>query len=710
MNLDHVKFIAAAETDGGAPYFRAEFTLPAAATDAALAICGLGFHEIWLNGHRVGDHQLDPIVTEFDRRSRYVIHDVTRYLKSGKNAIGVILGTGWYNCPTADVWNFDHATWRDRVKFALRLTVDAHEVLTTHPECWKVSCAGPIRQDSIREGECYDARREFGPWSEPGFDDSGWEQAILVSPPGGVLEEQTSPPCRVTRTIEPLRLNRLEGGSRVADFGVNLSGWCRIRVRGKAGSRIELRYGERLHPDGSVDKEHIGKFVLSGENQCDRYILRGEGVEEWAPRFTFHGFQYCQIDGDAELVAVTAEFVHTSFAGIGDFSSSDGELNALNRMVQESYRGNFVGIPFDCPHREKNGWTGDTQLACEAGLCNFDAASSLEQWLDTLVDCQRPNGQLPGIAPTSGWGYNWGAGPAWDAALFVIPETIYLYTGSERSYRKHFDAMLRYLDYAWEMTDNDLAAFGLGDWNHVDNSKIAPVELTSSFYLYTCTRLAAKFATRLGRSGDAAELASRAERMRSAINRRYYNGSGSYAHDEMTALGGALYHEVAPESERQQIADRLAELVRANRYKPYFGILGAKAVPRALADYGHIDTAYRLLTQPEYPGWIHWLRQGATTLWGNWHGEASRNHIMFGDVSAWCFRYLGGLTPDEQHPGFAGHVTLRPNPVPELDWFRMYHDTPAGRIALEWSNLDGDFKVKVTVPEGIQYHLEMPEK
>ena len=423
MNFEPVKWLGSAE-QGGAPYFRCEFDAETVA-GATLAICGLGWYEVCLNGRKVGDHVLDPIVTNYDLRARYVVYDVAAYLKPGRNTVGVVLGTGWYDHVDADVWNFDHAAWRDRCKFALHLRCGGAELVSGEPAGWRCTTAGPITFNSLRNGEYYDARLEMAGWAENGFDDSTWQVPVPLAPPGGVLEEQTSPPCRVMRVIRPVALKRLSPTRAVADFGVNLSGWCRIRVRGKAGDTVELRYGERLFPDGRVDKEHIGKFVLSGENQCDRYTLRGDGVEEWAPRFTFHGFQYCQIDGEPELESVTAEFVHTSFADAGNFESPDAELNALQRAVQESYRGNFVGIPFDCPHREKNGWTGDTQLAAETGLCNFDAASSLEQWLDTLADCQRPSGQLPGIAPACGWGYNWGSGPAWDAAFFVIPELIY---------------------------------------------------------------------------------------------------------------------------------------------------------------------------------------------------------------------------------------------------------------------------------------------
>ena len=706
------KWIAAPETDRGfgsercdsAPHFRREFEYEEKFEHGRVSISGLGFYELYLNGRKVGDRVLDPAVSDYLKHVRFVTLDITDYLRPGRNTVGVILGNGWYNPNTAEVWNFLTAPWRDCPKFALKLEIDGRTVLESD-ETWRVG-KGPIVFNALRNGEFYDARLEVPGWTGDRFDDSAWPHAVRIAPPGGEPVEQKQPPCRVLGTFPAVPTGKFD----VYDTKQNMAGWARITVEGEAGAEVTLRYAERLTPEGDLSAESQDVFVKSGEFQTDRYILKGGGVEIWEPRFTYHGFQFIKatVSGNAAIRKIEARMVGTAFDSVGRITMSEPDLNRLQAMTRWAYRSNYVGIPTDCPHREKNGWTGDTQLACETGLCCFDAATSLEQWLDTLADCQRPSGQLPGIAPTSGWGYNWGSGPAWDAALFVIPETIYLYTGRRRAFETHFGAMLRYLDYAFDRATDDLVCFGLGDWNHVDPARMAPAELTDSFYLYCCTRLAAKFARRLNRP-VAAELEARAARVRDAVNRRYYNGDGSYAHDEMTSLGGALFHGVAPETERAVIAARLDRIVREHRYIPDFGILGSKAVPRALADAGYVETAYRMFTQPEYPGWIHWLRQGATTLWGNWHGEASRNHIMFGDVAAWSFRYLGGLAPDEDAPGFS-KVTLRPNPVPQLEFFNMCHETPCGRIEVRWTNRDGEFRVDAKAPEGVECKLELPEK
>ena len=490
-----------------APYFRREFDFRGGKV-CRRYLCGLGYHELRLNGKKVGDFELAPAPTNYDAHAGYLVYDLSGLLENGRNTIGVILGNGLYNCHTADVWHFDKATWRDYPKLLLELVVDGETVLASD-DSWHVTSDGPITFDGLRNGEHYDARREFPDWDLPGFDDSAWRRAAIVPGPGGVLFEQTAPPCRV-KTLFPMC--RLESGTW--DAGQNIAGRAELVVKGTPGSTVKIQYGDVLNPDGSLYLDDIGRFVGSGEFQTERYTLKGEGVETWHSRFTYHGFRYAvvEITGEAEILSLTAQAIHSDLREIGGFSCSSPDMNALEHCTRWSFLNNFVGIPTDCPHREKNGWTNDTQLASDTGLFHFDLTEAYREWLGTLRDCQRPSGQLPGIAPASGWGYNWGAGPAWDAAFFVIPAAIYLYTGRTEFFRTHFDAMLRYLEYAADRSSGDLADYGLGDWNHVDNSRIAPPELTSSCYIFHCNKLAARFARILGRTADAVMLEARAGR------------------------------------------------------------------------------------------------------------------------------------------------------------------------------------------------------
>jgi alpha-L-rhamnosidase len=375
-----------------APLLRREFRVDSPVAEAVVHVCGLGYCELHLNGGKVGDRVLDPVVTQYDRRVRYTTYDVTSELHQGANAIAAVLGNGWYNCHTTDVWHFDKASWRDYPKLLLQLEITyadgEREVLVSGSD-WRVG-ESPIRFDGLRNGETYDARREMAGWDRPGFDDSAWARAGVVAGPGGELEPQTAPPCRVVETLTPVDVRVLGPGHAVFDLGQNMAGWARLHARGPAGTEVTLRYAEKLAPDGTVDQGNINSFIKSGDCQTDRYTLKGtEGEEVWEPRFTYHGFQYVEVTGypgTPTVESLEGRVVQTDFDRVGTLSTSDPELNRLQDCTLWAYRGNFVGIPTDCPHREKNGWTGDAQLAAETGLMNFAAAPAYREWLATLVD------------------------------------------------------------------------------------------------------------------------------------------------------------------------------------------------------------------------------------------------------------------------------------------------------------------------------------
>ena len=688
-----------------APYLRKVFNYDVNSKDCRLYISGLGYYELYLNGRRVRDHVLDPVVTHYDRRTRYVVYDVTEYLMPGKNVIGVILGNGWYNCHTADVWHFDKASWRDYPKLLLQLECDSGTTLISD-KSWSIS-SGPIVFDGLRNGEKYDARLELGDWLSPEYDDSQWKNAAVVNPPGGILCEQTMPPCKVMGQIFPIKEWDSDKGERVYDFGQNFTGWVKLTVSGASGTELTIRYSE-LIKDNELDQSNINIYILEGDTQTDHYILKGAEQENYEPRFTYHGFRYLSIKGNAQILKIEGQVVHTSFSKIGKINSSNEILNSLQKATVWSYSSNFTGIPTDCPHREKNGWTGDAQLAVETGLFNFSSGTAYKQWLENFRDIQRPSGQLPGIIPSSGWGFNWGSGPAWDSAFIVIAWNVYIFTGDISVITENYERMKLYVDYCSSMAENNLVSFGLGDWCRVDKARAVSSELTSTAYFYLDTMTISKMADLQGNSHDCKKYASLAMSIRSEFNRKFYQGNGVYDNGEMTALAAALYFNLAEDSEKSQIAAQLAKLVIGNNYKADFGILGAKYIPRVLADYGYIDDAFELITQTEFPGWGHWIKQGATTLWENWDGSGSQNHIAFGDISAWAYQYLGGITPSEKYPGFAGYdiKTFFPN---KLEHFFASYDSPHGTIASEWHRNDINvIDLELITPKTSTARLQLP--
>lgn len=696
-----------------APLLRKPFRLEAPVKRAQVRICGLGYHELYINGKKVGTEVLSPVVTQYEQRVAYVDHDVSEYLRVGENVLGVILGNGWYNCHTPTVWEFHYASWRDYPKLLLQLDVtleDGRTLQVVSDPAWKFADSA-ITFDALRNGEHYDARLELPGWAAPDFDDTAWQQAVVVSPPGGVLERQIAPPCRVVETLAPVSSWSVVPGVRVFDLGQNITGWARIGVTGPAGSALTLRYGERLDADRRVDQKHIGVYIKGGEPQTDRYILKeSEAAQCWEPRFTYHGFQYVQVEGPEDVLGgltLEGRVVQTDFPRIGSFESFDPQLNLLHQAAVWSYRGNFVGIPTDCPHREKNGWTADAHLAAEFGLLHFDAVTAYQQWLLALADAQRPSGQLPAIVPTSGWGFNGYSGPAWDSAFLLIPWYIYLYTGDRTAIERHYEAMKRYLDYCARMASGHLVKVGLGDWNHPDRDRMAPVALTTTAYYYVDAVLLARFAGLLGRDDDAMAYKSLAAEIRGAFNRAFYRGNGVYAGGQQTAQACALYQGLVEPTEKAAVVKRLVEAVEATGVRPEFGFLGIKYVTRALAENGQMELAYRLVTQQEYPGWMHWIAQGATTLWEDWAGKDSRNHPSFCDLGAWMIHHLAGVSPDPDRPGFR-HVQIQPHPVSGLDSARATRQTPHGVIRCGWERRDGEVHLEVELPPSVTATLRLP--
>ena len=578
------------------PYFRKEFEWNGGKS-AKIFISGLGYYLLYLNGVRIGDHVLDPIVTRYDIRTRFLEYDVTTFLTQGRNTIAVVLGNGWYNCQTREVWHFDKAPWQDDPKLLFELESDG-KTLVKSDSSWKVFRNGAFRFNQLRNGETYDAGLEIPGWKLNGFDDSQWADTVIVPGPGGIITLQDAPPCKVMKIAPAQKLHDLSDHEFVYDAGVNMTGWGRLTVKGTRGSSVKLIYSERLDVDGKdIDQSHIAKFVLEGDFQTDQYILCGKNSEIWEPSFTYHGFRYIKavVAGNVEILALEACFVRTSFEECAAFESSDPMLNKLCELTKRSYESNFTGIPTDCPHREKNGWTGDAFIAAETGLFFYRSASAYASWLQTIQDCQRPNGQIPGIVPTGGWGYNWGCGPAWDGAFVMIPWYIYLYTGDSTPVRNHYQGIKRYLGYLGTLSENYIVKFGLGDWCHYDDSRKVSAAVTSTGYYYQFARTAAKYAALLEKTDEAEHFRNLAKEIALAFHREFYRGNGIYAKGELTALSCPLYHGLVPDSEKKKVESKLIDLVESENCICDFGILGAKYTPRVLCDIGRADLALKMI-------------------------------------------------------------------------------------------------------------------
>ncbi len=694
------------------PIFRREFQVKPGLARATVYICGVGYYELRLNGRKVGDHALTPTFTRYDRRVLFQGYDVTDRLRPGANCAAVLLGNGFFNQHARAAWDMDRAPWRDHPQlialFRLEYMDGTVETIGTDG-VWRVT-TGPYLFDAIRNGVLYDSRKWPDGWDSAGFDASAWHAAEVVSGPGGDLQWDSGPPVRITRTFRPVRVEPVGENKWLFDAGRNIAGWVRLRVHGVPGGRVRLRYRELRRPDGSLDPRNES-LVFTGPFQTDAFIL-GATEETLEPRFVYHGFRYIEVSGalrPPRLEDMTVCVVGTDFEAAGGFTCSNELINKIQDATLRAYRSNFVGIPTDCPHREKNGWTGDAQLAVETGLFNYDSAPAYARWLEDMGACQAPNGDFPGIVPSGGWGY--GTGPAWDAAFFVIPWQVHAYTGDRRVLLRRYDGMKRYLAFLDERARDGIVRYGLGDWcpplGSAQQHK-CPRDLTSTAYYHRFLQIAASVAEMLGLAADRRRYQQRAQKVRDRFNREFYDPrAGTYAGDTQTSLAAALYFGLVPDGREKQVFARLTAEVEKQKRHIDCGILGAKYVPNVLTDEGRADLAWAMVTQTDFPGWGHWIAQGATTLWEQWGGGGSHNHIMFGDVGAWFYKTLAGVRPDPAAPGFR-HFVLKPEPVGDLREVRAWHRCPYGRIVSEWRRSGDRFAWRVVIPPGTTATVYVP--
>jgi alpha-L-rhamnosidase len=473
---------------------------------------------------------------------------------------------------------------------------------------------------------------------------------------------------------------------------------------------------ENLGEDGDIDQSSnwVPKMIKTDFFQTDTYILKGDGVETYEPRFTYHGFQYVQVTGlpgKATTDMLEGRVMHTDLKRVGSFQCSNELLNKIQLAAIAATVGNYHGMPTDCPHREKSGWTGDAHLSAEQVLLNFEPSAAYTKWLEDFSDCQRLSGALPGIVPTGGWGFNSAAGPAWDSAYIIIPWYLYLYRGDIGILRRHYDGMKRYIEFLATTATDHCIHFGLGDWcppTGGPEGHKTPLEVTSTAYYYSDVRAVAGIASLLGEKRDAKRLESLAEKIKAAARKHYYDRkTGRLTGHSQTSIACFLYQGLVEPDETATFKKMLLDEVAAHNDHIDSGILGTKYVMNILTEFGMADVAYRIAAQEDYPSWGNWIRQGATTLWETWDGTASRNHHMFGDISAWFYKTLAGIMPDPEKPGFR-HVIIKPWPVDDLTYAAGETETPYGFLRSTWRKEEERFTLELTIPPNSSATVHIP--
>ena len=791
------------------PFLRKTFELTKPIKRATLFATARGVYELRLNGSRVSDELLAPGWTDYRIRTQYQAYDVTRQLKRGANAIGAILGDGWFSGHVG--WGKQHHHYGDTPALLTQLEVqytDGTRQIVSSDKTWRGN-VGPIVYSDMLMGEFYDARKVQSNWDTTNFNAAGW-QPVVVAPAilplrgiadvtpqlkaavknnalsivagnniagdpipnmaknlrieysiGGVKRTRTlaenetlqipdagetagkltihratygnlsakqptkpallvgshGPAVRVTQELKPIKITQPKPGTFIFDMGQNMVGVTRLKVRGAAGTRVQLRFAEMLNPDGTA---YTANLRLA--RATDTYICNGNGVETWEPRFTFHGFRYVEVTGfpgTPTLDAITGRFIGSDIPKTGTFNSSSAMVNQLQSNIDWGQRGNFLSVPTDCPQRdERLGWLGDAQVFVRTATYNRDVAGFFEKWLQDVEDAQAPDGGFSDVAPRKVDEAN--GAPAWGDAGVIVPWTVYQAYGDTDVINRHWTAMTRWMNYITEVNPDGLwtqkRANDFGDWLSIGADTPKDV-LATAYYAYDAS-LMARMARATNRTAEAAKYDALFEHIKRAFNAAFVTSTGQVKGQTQTSYLVALRFNLLPTNLRPLAAQHLAADIAAKNNHLSTGFVGVGYLCPVLTDTGHNDVAYKLLLNDTFPSWGFSIKHGATTIWERWDGWTpdkgfqvvamnSFNHYSLGSVGEWLYGHVAGISTDPDHPGFK-RIVIAPHPGPGLTFANASYDSVHGRIVSNWKKEAGQATYDVTIPANTLATVSIP--
>ncbi|MBQ8577226.1 MAG: family 78 glycoside hydrolase catalytic domain [Clostridia bacterium] len=720
-----------------APYLRRVLDVSETPVRAELSVCGLGFYRLWVDGCEKTRGHMSPYISASDDVMDYDVYDLTELLGAGKHVLGFQLGNGMQNCFGGYVWDFEQAAWRSAPKLAVCLELTYADGRTESVEADEtfVWAPSPIIYDDIRQGECYDANLEIPGWNTADFDDSAWKPAVKAECPRGKSVVCAGNPIVETERRSPVAI---KAGTRLTyahseqvdegylyDFGENCAGIPLLRVRGEKGQKISMIFGEYIKADGTFTVDNI-RFVrpeyydMPLYIQRDEYTCRGDGVEEWSPVFTYHGFRYCLVTGITEEQAtedlITYRVMNTDLPERGGFSCSDDTLNALQRMIRISTLANFYHFPTDCPHREKNGWTADAALSTEHALLNLAPENNYYEWMRHIRASMNERGAIPGIVPTGGWGFAWGNGPAWDTILVTLPYMVYRYRGDKKIVEESLTALFRYVNYLTTRVDErHLIAIGLGDWCAPYGPR-SPLIFTDSVISMDICEKTAFLHEVCGYEAQAKFCRAVAEKFRAAVRTHLIDWNSMTAIGEGTPTPGcetsqamAIFYNIFTEEEKLAAYKVLLAKIHEQNDHLDTGVLGARVIFHVLTQFGDSDLAYRMIVDKTYPAYGAFVAHGDTALpecfsVSDNHID-SRNHHFFGDISAWFIKAICGINYNPAADDLT-RADITPHFVSGLTHAEAFHETPMGKISVRWErSSDNEITLCVEYPEALHGSL-----
>lgn len=726
---------------GIALLFRQGFEVDKPVRRARLYGAGIGYYEPRLNGSKVGDQVLEPASTTYSKRVLYRTYDVTAMIKQGRNLLGAMVGHGWYGAT--------------RLLMQLNIELmDGRTMCIPSGWGWKVA-PGPVIANSIYDGETYDARRDYAGWDTaegearmPVGRETGWFQGQVTDSPGGKLVAAALEPIRVVQTLKPVQIKRIDENTHVVDFGQNFAGWARIRVQGARGTQVTLRFAEIVYENGRANQDNLG---IAKATDC--YILKGEGVEEWEPRFTYHGFRYVQVEGwPGELVAdaIDGRVVRSDVSRRGSLETDHDLVNRIQRAVEWTEGSNLHSIPTDCPQRsERMGWLNDLTARAEEAIYNYDMARFFSKFMDDIADAQVADFAPPdAMTAKLSWPHKTAYAPHTEGAIpdtvphrycqipadpvcigyLLVPWLLYQHYGDKRLLSRHYKGMKGWVDMLRLNSKDDILTYSYyGDWappiyrkgipEPPENTALnvnTPGELVSTAFLVAASRLFSQIAGALGNQADQQQYAALAQRITDAFNRKFWNSdTRTYSMNSQSCNLLPLYFDMVPDENRAAVIRAVVhDVMEIQGGHLATGNICTKYLLEILTECGHADVAFKIATAETYPSWGYMLANGATTIWERWEnatGDAmnSHNHPMLGSISSWFYRALAGLQLDASSVG-ASHFRIRPSCVSGLNHAGATLQTIHGLASASWHRAGDKITLNIQIPVNSRATVRMP--
>ncbi|MEL0456057.1 glycoside hydrolase family 78 protein [Flavobacteriaceae bacterium SZ-1-7] len=700
---------------------RKPFLLSKKIKDAVVYISGLGHYELTINGEKIGNSEFAPLWTDYDKSVNFNTYEISvDLLNQGENAIGVMLGNGMYNTVQERYTKFFVSFGPPTLFFKMKLTFDdGSEDLIQSDESWTYSDS-PITYNGMFGGEDYDANLEQIGWNKPNFSNSNWQPVVVQEAPKGELKAQSAPPVTIQKQYEVQELTQPTENTFVYNMGQNLSGFPTIKVKGKKGQKIRFWTAERLKDDGTISQGGSGKPYYF------EYTLKGDGVEEWHPKFSYYGYQYIQVDSinykeekNSEfptLLDLKSNFIYNNSGEAGTFECSNAIFNKAHELINNAIKSNFQAVLTDCPHREKLGWLEEAHLNGPGLIYNYNLETFIPSIMENIKDAQREDGMIPTIAPEYVvFGGDFTDSPEWGVTGIILPWMYYEYYGDDTLMEEYYPVMKGYIDYLTSKSNNYIVSYGLGDWydygeHAAGYSKNSPIALSATSHYFFAAKLFAQAAKHLNKAEDIAKYNTLVSNIKAAFNKEFFNKeTKQYGTNSQFSNAVPIFMDIVEPEYKEVVMQNLLTDIKNRGYRLTTGDVGNRYLFQTLARNGENEVMYKMNNHYDTPGYGFQIKFGLTTLTEQWDPRKgnSWNHFMMGQIEEWFYRSLAGIVPDEEHPGFK-HFFIQPEVVGDLTFVKASYESVYGKIVSDWERKGDNLILNIEIPVNTTCTVMLP--